>query len=89
MLMLMAPLHYLHDPIYLIFTYLCPIIPLVVQFDGLISSMRTRTPKEVYTLLQSQVPAEELSKWRFEYGEDQHTVGFGWLSWIICYKDDS
>lgn len=88
MLMLMAPFHYANDPVYLAFTYLWPVIPFVVQFDGLISMMRTRTAKEIYTLLQSQVPPEELSKWKFLYGEEQHTMLFGWLSWVICYKDE-
>lgn len=88
MIMLMAPFHYLNDPVFLTFTYLWPVIPFIVQFDGLISMMRTRTAKEIYTLLQSQVLPEELSKWKFLHGEDQHTWGFGWLSWVICYKDE-
>lgn len=89
MMMLMAPFHYLHDPTFLFFTYLVPLIPFTVQFDGLVSMMRTRSAREVHALLRSQVPQEELSKWKFLYGEDQHTMFFGWLSWVICYKDES
>ena len=88
MLMLMAPFHYLHDPVYMFFTYLVPLIPADVQFDGLMSMLRTRTPREVYDLLQSQVPEEELRKWKFLHGEEMHTWPFGWMSWIICYKDE-
>lgn len=87
MLMLMVPLHYLYDPTILFFTYLMPLVPGIVQFDGLISMLRTRTPAEVHKLLQSQVSEEELSQWRFLYGEEMHTWPFGWLSWIICYRD--
>lgn len=89
MLMLMAPFYYLHDPIYLFFTYLIPVIPFVVQFDGYMSMMRTRTPQEVHTLLKSQVPEQELKKWKFLHGDEMHTYPFGWLSWIICYRDDA
>lgn len=87
MLMLMVPFYYLHDPIMLFFTYLVPLVPGNVQFDGLMSMLRTRSPREVYQLLQNQVPPEELAQWKFLYGEEQHTWPFGWFSWIICYKD--
>lgn len=88
MLMLMTPFYYLHDPVYLFFTYLLPWVPFVVVFDGYISMLRTRTPDEVYALLKSRVPAAELAKWRFKSGEAQHTWPIGWLSWIICYKEE-
>lgn len=88
MLMLMAPFHYLRDPVYMFFTYLIPLIPGNVQFDGLMSMLRTRTPREVHDLLRSQVPEEESHKWKFLYGDEMHTWPFGWLSWIICYKDE-
>lgn len=87
MLMLMSPFHYLHDPVYLFYTYLVPLIPGVVQFDGLMSMLRTRRPEEVLDLLRSQVPEEELSQWKFLHGDELHTWPFGWLSWIICYKE--
>ena len=53
---LLAPAALLFAPLYalqhrslsaLIFTYLIPIIPFVLVFDGWMSSLRTRTPAEV------------------------------------------
>lgn len=89
MLLLTTPFYYLHDPVCLFFTYLVPLVPIVIQFDGLMSMLRTRTPQEVQDLLKSQVPAEELAQWTFRHGEELHTWPFGWLSWIICYKHRS
>ena len=86
MLMLTSVFHYRHDPVYMFFTYVLPWIPFVVQFDGLMSMLRTRTPAEVYTLLEKEISEEELNLWNFQHGEQMHTWPFGWLSWIICTR---
>lgn len=40
------------DPIQLFFTYIVPVLPAVVTFDGLVSCLRVRTFGEVVTLLR-------------------------------------
>lgn len=50
--MLLTPFFFYDSPLHLVFTYLCPIVPFVIVFDGYVSSIRTRTPKEVMDLLR-------------------------------------
>jgi hypothetical protein len=40
----------------IIFTYLIPILPLVVMFDGLVSVLRSYSPKELKTLIAEADP---------------------------------
>lgn len=54
----------------LLFTYLVPLIPLVVLWDGIVSCLRTRTPEELLLLTRS-FPQYD---WRAGYAEG------GWLS---------
>jgi hypothetical protein len=53
----------------LLFTYLVPVIPLVVLWDGLVSCLRTRTPEELL-ILTSGFPQFD---WRAGYAQG------GWL----------
>ncbi len=43
----------------IIFTYLIPIIPLVIMFDGIVSVLRSYSPKELKTLLKDADPNNE------------------------------
>ena len=54
----------------LLFTYLLPLIPLVVLWDGIISCLRTRTPEELLLLTRS-FPQYD---WRAGYAQG------GWLA---------
>ena len=54
----------------LLFTYLLPLIPLVVLWDGIVSCLRTRTPEELL-ILTSSFPQYD---WRAAYAQG------GWLS---------
>ncbi|TGJ81510.1 hypothetical protein E0Z10_g7257 [Xylaria hypoxylon] len=56
-ILLIAPLLYWWSPQILFFVYVVPIVPFVLVFDGIISSLRTRTAHEVEVLL----PAQRLS----------------------------
>jgi hypothetical protein len=49
---LISPIFFWRSPLQLFFTYLVPLIPICVVFDGYISSLRTRTPDEVAALLR-------------------------------------
>ncbi|KAL1647342.1 hypothetical protein SLS58_002670 [Diplodia intermedia] len=44
-----------HDPLQLLFTYLIPILPFTLSFDGLVSSLRTRTFMEIMALVDSSL----------------------------------
>lgn len=87
LLMLLTPFYFYDSPAHLFFTYLVPLVPFVVVFDGYISSLRTRTPEEVQALMRSKVDAETLSKWKFRSGESCHTWPIGFMNWIICTKE--
>jgi len=88
LLMLLSPFYFYNSPAHLFFTYLVPLVPFVVVFDGYISSLRTRTPEEVQALMRSKVDAQTLSKWKFRSGESCHTWPIGFMNWIICTKED-
>ncbi|KAH7157674.1 hypothetical protein B0J13DRAFT_176029 [Dactylonectria estremocensis] len=70
------------SPATLIFTYLIPILPFVLVFDGFISSLRTRTPEEVEMLLRSC--GADTSRWEMTSGSERHLWPCGYLNWIIC-----
>jgi hypothetical protein len=87
--MLTSWYHFYRSPTHLIFTYLIPLIPIVVVFDGIISSLRTRTPEEVRELLRRNVGEDRLRRegWTFRNGSEMHTTPVGWLDWIVCTKE--
>ena len=68
----------------LIFTYLIPILPFVLVFDGLISSLRTRTPEEVEVLLRTC--GADVDGWELKSGRTRHLWPCGYLTWIVCTK---
>lgn len=73
----------------LIFTYLIPILPFVLVFDGWMSSLRTRTPEEVEALLRScgaEGGEEELRRWEVRSGREMFFWPTGNLNWIICER---
>lgn len=88
LMLLVTPFYFWRDPIHLIFTYLIPIIPCVLVFDGYISSLRTRTGKEVKQMADSL--GEGASKnWEIRWGSAYHTWPIGEMSWVIGIKNDS
>ncbi|KAK8258248.1 hypothetical protein IWZ00DRAFT_39662 [Phyllosticta capitalensis] len=50
---LMTPFWFGADPAHLFFTYIIPIVPFIMSFDGIVSSLRTRTFGEVVRLIDS------------------------------------
>ncbi|KAF9875961.1 hypothetical protein CkaCkLH20_06407 [Colletotrichum karsti] len=71
----------------LIFTYLIPILPFVLVFDGYISALRTRTPDEVEALMKSC--GARTDGWEIKSGKDAHMPGLGYMSWIVAEKISS
>jgi hypothetical protein len=46
LMFLITPFYFWRSPGHLFFTYIIPIIPFVLVFDGYVSSLRTRTAEE-------------------------------------------
>ncbi|KAI5464769.1 hypothetical protein BGZ63DRAFT_421768 [Mariannaea sp. PMI_226] len=70
------------SPSTLIFTYLIPILPFVLVFDGFMSALRTRSPDEVESLLRAC--GADTSKWEIRSGRKRHLWPCGYLNWVIC-----
>ncbi|CAK7564241.1 MAG: hypothetical protein SEPTF4163_002128 [Sporothrix epigloea] len=73
------------SPMTLVFTYLIPILPFVLVFDGWMSMLRTRTPDEVEALLRT-CGAANTEDWELRSGEVRHLWPCGYLKWIVCTK---
>lgn len=77
------------SPLALVFTYLIPILPFVLVFDGWMSSLRTRTPEEVKALLKDCRPEggeEEISKWEVTSGRETFMWPVGRVHWVIATR---
>ena len=79
-----TPFYFWRSPGHLFFTYIIPIIPVVLVFDGIISSLRTRSPKEVQALMKKC--GAEYDGWTVKSGHEQHTFPTGYLTWLIAVK---
>ncbi|OJJ68288.1 hypothetical protein ASPBRDRAFT_185220 [Aspergillus brasiliensis CBS 101740] len=60
-------LHFRKSPLHLLFTYVVPLVPLLLLFDGLVSMMRCRTPDELRDLVR-RTDAAGLEDWEFRSG---------------------
>lgn len=88
-LLLTAPYHAwrLRSWSLIVFTYLVPVLPFVVVFDGWVSSLRTRTPDEVEALMRTCGASAD--GWEVRSGSEVHLWPCGYLHWIIATKSDS
>ena len=84
LMLLITPFYFWNDPVHLFFTYLVPIIPLVMTFDGYVSSLRTRTPEEIMEMMPK---GEDVKGWKFRSGSACHTYPFGDMTWFIAIKE--
>ncbi|KAI1814898.1 hypothetical protein GGS20DRAFT_546337 [Poronia punctata] len=85
---LIAPLLYWWSPQILFFVYVVPIVPFVLVFDGLISSLRTRTADEVEVLLRT-CGAKDTGDWVVRSGSENFLWPCGYLNWVLCFKQSS
>ncbi|KAK6086707.1 hypothetical protein SCUP515_00273 [Seiridium cupressi] len=83
-ILLCAPFFYWWSPKRLFFVYVLPIVPFVLVFDGLISSLRTRTPEEVEVLLRTC--GADTTDWEIKSGRERFLWPTGELNWIVCTK---
>lgn len=70
------------SPIIFIFTWLIPILPLVMIWDGYVSSLRTREPEEVEKLLRGC--GADASGWEIRSGKERFLWPCGHINWIVC-----
>jgi hypothetical protein len=68
----------------LLYTYVLPIIPLVLLFDGLVSCLRTYQPRELRELTESLAAPE----YRWETGKQSGTFGGLPITYLIGYPGD-
>ncbi len=78
------PLYYWTSPSALFFLYAVPVVPFVLVFDGLVSSVRTRTPAEVEALLRTC--GADTAGWELRSGRKRFLWPCGYMSWVICTK---
>lgn len=83
--LIITPFYFWRSPGHLFFTYVIPIIPFVVVFDGLVSSLRTRSAEEVQALMKECGASPD--GWTVKSGEEQHTWPIGYMSWVIGVKE--
>ncbi|KAI9844009.1 MAG: hypothetical protein M1837_005944 [Sclerophora amabilis] len=81
---LITPIFFWRSPGHLLFHYIIPVIPVVLIFDGYISSLRTRSVDEVLGLLDGK--AAQTAGWKFTSGSEMHTWPIGHMIWIVGVK---
>ncbi|PMD35596.1 hypothetical protein L207DRAFT_516548 [Hyaloscypha variabilis F] len=85
LMLAITPFYFWRSPGHLFFTYIIPIIPFVVVFDGIISSLRTRSSEEVQALMKEC--GASCDGWTVKSGHEQHTWPTGYMSWVIGVKN--
>ncbi|PBP18576.1 hypothetical protein BUE80_DR010655 [Diplocarpon rosae] len=79
-----TPFYFWRSPGHLFFTYIIPIIPFVLVFDGYVSSLRTRSAGEVQALMREC--GASCDGWTVKSGQEQHTFPTGYMTWVIGVK---
>lgn len=69
---------------HLFYTYVIPIVPFVLVFDGYISCLRTRREGEIMELIRKAGGAEG---WTFETGREVHTWTGGTMQYFIGIRE--
>ena len=80
-----SPFYFWRSPGHLFFTYIIPIIPFVLVFDGYISSLRTRTSDEIQALMKECGASTD--GWTVKSGSAVHTWPTGYMSYVIGIKE--
>ncbi|TPX15467.1 uncharacterized protein E0L32_004447 [Thyridium curvatum] len=77
------------SPATLFWAWLVPVLPFVLVWDGWISSLRTRTPREVEVLLRTCGAEGGTDRWEVRSGSVEHLWPCGFVNWVICLKKDA
>lgn len=84
LMFLITPFYFWRSPGHLFFTYIIPIIPAVLVLDGIVSSLRTRSPEEVQDLMKKC--GASMDGWTIKSGHEMHTFPTGYMTWFIAVK---
>ncbi|KAM7202529.1 hypothetical protein V8F33_002749 [Rhypophila sp. PSN 637] len=78
------------SPLTLVFTYLVPVLPFVLVFDGWMSALRTRTAEEVEVLLRTcGVEGQDVEgSWEVRSGKEKFMWPVGELNWVVCVRKE-
>lgn len=88
-MLMLAPLSMILTPFYrpsllqLVFTYIFPIIPVMMAHDGCISCWRTRSHERVRKMLEKHLKRDD-KELKIEYGSVVHTWPFGKLYYMMA-----
>ena len=83
LMLLVSPFYFWRSPGHLFFTYIIPVIPFVMVFDGFVSSLRTRSASEVMAMIRKVGGSDG---WEFRSGNECHTYPIGEMTWFIGIK---
>ena len=75
------------DWTHLFWTYIIPVVPVVVVLDGLVSAVRTRSRAEILQLMRKGRMDREMKDWRFESGTRLHTWPTGQMHYFVGIKE--
>ncbi|TFB06561.1 hypothetical protein CCMA1212_000489 [Trichoderma ghanense] len=70
------------SPAMFFFSWIMPVLPFVLVFDGLVSCLRTRTSGEIEALLRGC--GADTTLWEMRSGRSKFIWPCGYLHWVIC-----
>ncbi|EPS43048.1 hypothetical protein H072_2964 [Dactylellina haptotyla CBS 200.50] len=73
---------------HIFFTYVIPILPFVMVFDGYMSALRTRTPQEILDLIAT-LPEKDRAGWEWKWGRQGFAKPVGDINYFIGIKNPS
>jgi hypothetical protein len=82
-ILLITPLYFGTSPGWLFFTYVVPVVPLVIVFDGYVSGLRFRTPEQMGELIAKAGGADG---WKFSSGSTWHTWPLGRFHYFVAKR---
>ena len=85
LMFLISPFYFWRSPGHLFFTYIIPLVPLILVLDGYVSSLRTRTSEEIQALMKECGASSRLLDG--QNGAAQHTWPTGYMTYVIGVKD--
>lgn len=85
LMFLISPFYFWRSPGHLFFTYVIPLVPLVLVLDGYVSSLRTRTSEEIEALMKEC--GASVDGWTITSGAAQHTWPTGYMTYVTGVKD--
>lgn len=71
-----TPLWFWNDPLHMALTYVIPVLPAIVVFDGIVSCLRTREPQEVMAIVHA-VADNDIATGTREHEINSHELAQG------------